>query len=233
MSPERKIPLTKLSEAILPYQASVYVTVLNIIQCIAFGFLVIEGKDMASKDELNFVSSLRMAVVFTTILFIWHRYTTEFQYLWPRSFADTAIPFFMGAYECAVVFMVNPKTAPMSHFVISIIFVQMLAIFAYLNANMKRYKKFMRDLYEDFYQEPIFTSHLIEFLKRYNRDHAARMTIAFLVSLVFYFAAERWPSDIVETLFAVVCVGTLCYRAFFGSFETYVNKDPNLKPYFQ
>lgn len=232
MSTERKIPLTKLSEAILPYQASVYVTVLNIIQCIAFGFLVIEGKSMADKDELNFVSSLRMAVAFTTILFIWHRYTADFQYLWPRSFADTMIPFSMGGSECVVVFMIDPKTASMGYFVASIMFVQMWAILAYFNAYLKRDKKFMHKLYEDFYQEPMFTSHLIEFLKKYDRDHAIRMAIAFLVSLMFYFVAEFWPSDMVETTFALVCVGTLYYRAFFHSFEICISKDSNLKSYF-
>lgn len=233
MSAERKISLTKLSEAILPYQASVYVTMLNIIQCIAFGFLIIEGKSMADKDELNFASSLRMAVVFTTILFIWHRYTVDFQYLWPRSFADTIIPFSMGVAECIAVFAVNSKVIFLHDFVGSIMFVQGWAILAYLNAYSKRDKKFMHRLYEDFYQELIFVSYLIDFLKRYNRDHATRMTTAFLGSLIFFVVATLWPSDVVEAIFAAMCMSTLLYRGFFHSFEISIKKDHNLNPYFQ
>ena len=91
-----EIPLPKLFEAILPYQASVYVTVLNIIQCIAFGFLVIEVKDIVNKNEFGLISILRGVNTFVIILFVWYRYVAEFQYLWPMSFMDTIIPFLIG-----------------------------------------------------------------------------------------------------------------------------------------
>ena len=91
----------------------------------------------------------------------------------------------------------------------------------------------MHQLYEDFYQEKAFVSHLVDFLKRYDKDHAIRMLIAFLGSLAFCLVAAIWPSDIVEVTFAVVCVCTLLYRGFFHSFEAHISKNPNLKPYFE
>ena len=76
-----KIPLPMLLEAILPYYAGIYVTVLNIIQCIALAFLINEAREIVAKGELSFLWILRSMVALTVILVIWHRYVCESQYL--------------------------------------------------------------------------------------------------------------------------------------------------------
>ena len=80
-----KIPLPKLLDPITPYQASIYVTVLNIIQCIALAFLINEAKEIIEKREISLIFITRSAVALTIILVVWHRYVAESQYLWPMS----------------------------------------------------------------------------------------------------------------------------------------------------
>ena len=111
-----EIPLTKILEAILPYQASIYVTVLNIIQCIALAFWINETRDIMIKNELSLVWALRSAVALVTIFIVWHRYVNEIQYLWRISWNDTLAPFFIGITECIIVFSTNPKTISFKKF---------------------------------------------------------------------------------------------------------------------
>ncbi len=99
-----EIPLTKLLEAVLPYQTGVYVTVLNIIQCIALAFWINEARDYITKEEFSLAWALRSAVALTMILVVWHRYINEIQYLWPISWNDTLAPFLIGVIECVIVF---------------------------------------------------------------------------------------------------------------------------------
>ncbi|OGZ66842.1 MAG: hypothetical protein A3C58_01190 [Candidatus Staskawiczbacteria bacterium RIFCSPHIGHO2_02_FULL_34_10] len=227
-----EIPLPKLFEAILPYQASVYVTVLNIIQCIAFGFLVIEVKDIVNKNEFGLISILRGVNTFVIILFVWYRYVAEFQYLWPMSFMDTIIPFLIGVVECMIIFSVNPNSVSMKYFVGYIMFLQFIAIWAYYYASKKRGREFTKRLYEAFYRHPQFAFHLVNFLKKYDRNHARNMSIALVFSSIFFIIAFFWPNAIWETIFSCTCIVTLLNRAFRHSFDAYVKKDSHLGPYF-
>lgn len=227
-----EIHLPKLFEAILPYQASVYVTALNIIQCIAFGLLIIEVRNIVHKNELSLISILRGANVLTIVLFVWHRYVSEFQYLWPMSFMDTVIPFLIGVAECIIVFSVNPNAVSMRYFVGYVILLQLLALWAYYYAYTKRGHKFTQRLYEAFYQRPQFASHLINFLKKYDRNHAKNMGMAFVFSLVFLIIAVVWPNEIFEVIFSCTCIAILLYRGFYHSFDAYVKQDNHLRPYF-
>ncbi len=227
-----EIPLPKLFEAILPYQASVYVTVLNIIQCIALAFLINEARDIIHKNELSLVFILRGANAFVIILFVWHRYIGEFQYLWPMSFIDTVIPFLIGATECVIVFSVNPNGVSMKYFVMYIMSLQCLAIWAYYYASRKRGKEFTQRLYEAFYGNPQFASYLVNFLKGYDRNHAKNMAIAFVFSSIFFGIALFWSNEIWETIFSSACIVTLLNRAFRHSFDASVKKNSHLAPYF-
>ncbi len=234
---KNKIPAPKLFEAVLSYYAGVYVTVLNIIQCIAFGFLVIGVKDMISERDMTPVTviatAFRVVATFTMILFVWHRYTTELQYLWPMSFWDTIIPFLIGGAECWVVFSVNAKAIFLSQFIGAIMMVQIFAVAAYLYTRLKRQKQFAQKLYEDFYNNTQFVSHLIAFLKKYDTDHAIRMAVAFVGSSTFLFAAIWWTDSIVmEIAFATVCIATLLFRGFHYSFDKELKRDVNLHSYF-
>lgn len=206
---------------------------LNIIQCIAFGFLVIEVRDIFNKDAFSFPTALRGINSLVIILFIWHRYTTEFQYLWPMSFLDTVIPFAIGISECFVVFCINSREISLRHFILGIMLVQGTGMVAYSYAGLKRNKPFTQDLYEDFYDDPRFVSCLINFLKKYDEDHEARMRMALGFSLAFFVIAVAFPNAFVDVVFSLVCIALLAYRAFFHSFDECVKRDKDLGPYFQ
>ncbi|MEK7665145.1 MAG: hypothetical protein AAB361_03315, partial [Patescibacteria group bacterium] len=60
-----KISLPKLLDPITPYQAGIYVTVLNIIQCIALAFLINEAKEVIIKKEVSLVFIMRSGVALT------------------------------------------------------------------------------------------------------------------------------------------------------------------------
>ena len=76
-SPREEIPMSKLFEPILPYQASVYVTALNIIQCIALAFLINEVRVFWESGTLSLAHFMRLYTVLALILVIWHRYISE------------------------------------------------------------------------------------------------------------------------------------------------------------
>ena len=181
-----KISLPKLLDPITPYQAGIYVTVLNIIQCIALAFLINEAKEVIIKKEVSLVFIMRSGVALTIILVVWHRYVAESQYLWPMSWWDTLIPFLIGLTECVIVFLTN-SNIPLGYFMIFIAIIQIFAASAYWHAHYKRGLEITEDLYKDAYTNNLrFVYYLIGFLSNYDKQNEKRFTINFILSLIFF-----------------------------------------------
>lgn len=229
-----EIPLTKLLEAVLPYQASVYVTVLNIIQCIALAFLINEAREYIVKEEFSLVWALRSAVALAMIFVIWHRYVSELQYLWPISWNDTFAPFLIGITECVMVFFTNPKTISLSEFVFSMMFLQFLAAFIYESTYRKRTMKITVKLYQTFYSDcPKFFSQLTNFLQNHDRWHLKIFAIYAGISLAFFVFIISFPSNLNEIIFPIVYLIELIGGEALGNFQRALRKDKFVGPYFQ
>lgn len=184
--PREEIPLTKLLEAILPYQVSIYVTVLNIIQCITLAFLINEVRVVSQSEGMSLHYALRATAVLALILVIWHRYISESQYLWPMSWLDTIGPFSMGIIECTVVFSTNEKV-PLHWFIGSMMGIQCIATISYSSAYFERRRPILEKLYSEIYADyPEFTKELTRFLKDYDRWHIRVFAISAVLSFMFF-----------------------------------------------
>ena len=228
-----EIPLTKLFETVLPYQANVYVTVLNIIQCIALAFWINEARDIIAKEELSLAWVLRSSVVLTIILVVWHRYVSELQYIWPITWIDTFAPFLIGIIECVIIFSINPKTMSLGGFTMSIIVLQFFVIVAYRNAYYKRKMKFTEKLYQSFYSDyPQFSFHLMNFLKGYDLWHYRVFTVFFGIYCVFLMIIILFSNDWNEIIFPIIFLGLLVQGEVFNNFQKALRKDKFVGPYF-
>lgn len=229
---KEKIPLPKLMEAVLPYQAGIYVTVLNIIQCIALAFLINEVRGLAIRNEWGLYSMLRSALALVIILVVWYRYVAESQYLWPMSWLDTLIPFFIGITESAIVFCIDAEKVPLQIFIGSILFLQLLTMLAYGYAYLKRSLKITERLYEEFYKGfPKFAGYIVIFLKIYSW-HSMKMMGYFLAqTAVFLVLVLVFPLEMFEMFFSMLCILTIVLGESLRGFHQFLWTDPVLGPY--
>lgn len=230
---KEKIPLPKLMEPVLPYQAGIYVTVLNIIQCIALAFLINEVRELINSNELGLYSMLRSALALIIILVVWHRYVAESQYLWPMSWLDTLMPFSMGIMESVIVFSVNAEKVPLQKFVGSILFIQLLTMSAYWHAYLKRSLKVTERLYEEFYRgSPTFAGCIIIFLKIYSWSSMKMMRYFLAQTVVFMVLVWVFPLEMYDMFFSMSCILTIVSGEYLRGFHQFLWIDPVLGPYF-
>lgn len=230
---KEKIPLPKLMEAVLPYQAGIYVTVLNIIQCIALAFLINEVRGLAIRNEWGLYSMLRSALALVIILVVWHRYVAESQYLWPMSWVDTIIPFSIGITESAIVFSVDAEKVPLPYFIGSVLFIQALTIVAYWYAYRNRSLKITERLYEEFYQGfPKFAGFIVIFLKVYNWYSMKMMGYFFAQTLAFMVLVLVFPLAMYDVFFSMMCILTITLGEYLRGLHQFLWTDPVLGTYF-
>ena len=164
-----EIPVSKLFEAVLPYQSSVYVTALNIIQALALGFWLNEARNVVVAGNITIEWLLRSLAALGVILVVWHRYAAELQYLWPIVWINTLGPFAIGVLECLLVFSINTEVSLLL-FVTFFTSLQFMAAAAYGYAHSMRKTELTEKLYREFYHEyPHFVSCLTSFLKENNK----------------------------------------------------------------
>ena len=228
-----KVPLPKLMEAVLPYQAGIYVTVLNIIQYIALAFLINEVRETYSTGEFNFYSACRSILALEIILVVWHRYIAELQYPWQISWIDTLGPFSVGIVECMIIFSINATKVPLKWFLLFIIFLQILAMIAYGYAYLQRTLKVTERLYKEFYKDyPIFADYLIMFLKLYDLWSLQLMCI-FLIQVAMFFAfVWIFPLEVYDQTFTLACIPSIIAGEYLRGFHKYLTNDPVLGPCF-
>ncbi len=228
-----KVPLPKLMEAVLPYQAGVYVTALNIIQCTALALLVNEVWDTYNKGELNLYCVCRSLLALEIILVVWRRYVAELQYLWPITWIDTVGPFAIGIIECVIVFSINTTKVSLQWFILSIVFLQMSALTAYAYAYFQRTLKVTERLYKEFYKDyPIFADYLIIFLKLYDFWSLKFMRNFFIQVAVFLALAWIYPLEMYEVFFSLVCIINIVVGEYLRGFHKWLKTDPILGPCF-
>lgn len=225
--------LPKLMEAVLPYQTSVYVTVLNIIQCIALAFWINEARDVVTKEELTTVCGLRLSVALTVIFVVWHRYISELQYLWPISWGDTLIPFFLGIIECVVVFSHDEKTVSLGIFIFLLMIMEAGAAFAYGYGYRKRKKEQTEKLYQSVYVNyPQFAFHLIRFLNDFYRWYFKIFLFSVAMSLVYIIFVAAFPHHYNEVVFPVIFLVQMIQGEVLNNFQRALQKDKSLGHYF-
>ena len=230
-----KVPLSKLMEAVLPYQSGIYVTVLNIIQCITLAFLIVEVREAVSKDELGLKCMGRALLALAIILVIWHRYTAEMQYLWQITWTDTVGPFSMGLIECVIVFLINDTKVSLIWFVGSILFLQIFAIETYVDAYLRRKDKVTERLYKEFYKDfPIFAEYLILFLRLYDWwSIKFMMRFGFIPVSVFFLLVWLFPAlEFFDITFSLTCVLSMLIGENLRGFHRFLREDPVLGPCF-
>lgn len=228
-----EIPLSKLLEAITPYQAGIYVTVLNIIQCIALAFLINEVKEAAVKGNLGLIFGIRSVVALTIILVMWHRYVSESQYLWPMSWWDTIIPFSMGIGECAVVFSTSAGTI-LTWFLGFITLIEGVGAFAYGHAYIKRNLEITEKLYRSAYADyPKFVFCLSDFLIDYDLRNMAKFSVLFLLSVIFIIMVSLHRFFVYELVFPAFYLFVFLQGEVSGSFHRAMMSDISLRPYFE
>jgi hypothetical protein len=235
---EEIIPPRLLYEPILPSQMSVYVTVLNIIQCIALAFLLNEFRLLIiGEKEFLWLWSLRSIIALVVILVVWHSYVVESLYLWPIGWFDTLIPFSIGITECVMVFSTNPsiETGGVSFvfFVLWIFAIQVLGVAAYWNALSKRNKDEIERLYQSVYpMKPEFAIYLLQFLKRFDSNNILALLIFAFISLVFMVVVSFHRKPIYELIFFLVFLAeTLGWKTMLDLL-TSLKRDKQLGPYF-
>ncbi|MEK7665137.1 MAG: hypothetical protein AAB361_03275 [Patescibacteria group bacterium] len=231
---KEQIPLPKLMEAVLPYQTSIYITVLNIIQCIALAFWINEARDVITKDELTLVCALRLLVALVVIFIVWHRYISELQYLWPISWGDTLNPFLMGIIECVIVFSNNSKTVSLGIFILVIALIQAWTSFTYFYGYLKRKKETTEKLYKMVYLEyPQFVSHLTLFLKNFDWWHFKIFLFSSAVSLLFIVFIALFPNNFNEIIFPIIFLIQMIQGEIINNFQVALYKDKSIDSYFQ
>lgn len=234
--PENKeeIPLPKLLEAVLSYQTSVYVTVLNIIQCIALAFLINEARDTIMKEEASFKWLLRSTAALAVILVVWERYVSELQYLWLVSWFDTLIPFFIGIIECWIVFSTNAKAVSLNWFILSIAFLQAWVALGYWYAYRRRRMKITEELYQAFYSDyHRFVFRLTNFLKDYDWWHVKVFVVASTISFAICVFVILFPFNFNEIVFPAFYLFELVRGEFMNNFHKALHKDKSVGLYFK
>ncbi|MEK7664728.1 MAG: hypothetical protein AAB361_01145 [Patescibacteria group bacterium] len=230
-------PLILLYEPILPGHMSIYVTVLNIIQCIALAFILNEfNLIITGQKEFVWILPLRSAIALLIILVIWHSYVTESFYLWPIGWADTIIPFFIGIAECMVVFFVKPdaqkNNITFGFFVLFISFVQILGAMAYYNALYKRNNKETQKLYRSVYSMvPNFSENLLKILNDFDSKNIIVLLVCALVSFVFACLAVQYKSFLEIVFFLIFITEIIIWKAMLD-LPRFLRKDKQVGPYF-
>ena len=216
---------------ILPHQTTVYFTVLSIIQAIAFGFLLLKCTDLT--EEFSWITLIRAILVFAIIVIVWHRYATESQFLWPLTWMDTLIPFFIGGISFFYVFSVDFKVS-ISSLLACIVAIELAAIFAYHNAWKQRKRKKVQRIYMLAFQEmPEIGKHLISALVSFDCQSmvwfaifAGYSMVLWVSSIVYY---QRWY----EILFPIFLLAFLIAGEIRIRIYKTLAEDPVLKPYFE
>lgn len=234
--PKEKIPLFKLLESVVSYEANVYANALNVVQGITLYFLILEGKSIIDANQINFVSVLRGITALIIMLVIWHSYVSEGQYFWAMSFMDTIFPFSVGIAECLIIFSINSATVPHARFIVFIMLLAFLAFLSYHNAHVKKQKNITKRLYESFYQDAQFVSDLLKFLKAHDSKNIVVMLVllgASLFSLMFdVLVLKVLVPERQGIVFLVSAIVALVYREVFHGFDVSLKQDKNLSPYF-
>lgn len=229
-----QVPLPKLFEAVLPYQSTIYVTVLNIIQCIALGFWINEAKEIITKEAFTLAWASRSLVALGVILLIWHRYVSELQYLWPITWADTIFPFLIGLLESLLVFFTNSAATSLICFAWLVVFFQLIGSVAYRLAYWARSKEITERLYKEFYREyPQFAIHLINFLKNHDKYDSKYYLIYSGQSIFLIIVAFRFPNPYNEVILPGIYFGLIISGEVLANFQKSIKNDVFLGPYFR
>lgn len=234
---EEITPLTLIYEPILPGHMSVYVTVLNIIQCIALAFLLNEFNLLIiSQKEFSWIFLFRSAVALLTILVVWHSYVTESFYLWPIGWLDTLIPFFIGIAECALVFFVKfdaqRNSGTFRAFVFSTAVVQGIGAIAYYNALYKRNKKETKRLYRSVYSmAPNFAEYLFNILNRFDSRNIIVLLVCVFISFVFACLAV-WYQPFLEIVFFLLFIAEIFVWKILLDLPRFLRRDKQVGHYF-
>ena len=234
---EEIIPITLLYEPILPGNMSIYVTVLNIIQCIALAFILNEfNLVITGQKEFIWILPLRSATALLIILVVWHSYVTESFYLWPIGWLDTLIPFFIGIAECIIVFFIKPgkqiDSETFGFFVFFISFVQFFGAIAYLNAFYKRNKDETKKLYRSVYSvAPNFAEYLLELLNSFDLKNIIVLLFCAFITFLFVFLTV-WYRPFLEIAFFLIFITEIIAWKAFLDLPYSLRKDKQTGPYF-
>ena len=226
-----KLESLDIYNPILPHQTNIYFTVLNVIQAIAFGFLLL--KSAALVDEFSWSFFFRAVLVSIIIVIVWHRYATESQFLWPLTWMDTLIPFWIGAISFFCVFSADSKIS-LSFFLFFIVVIELSAIAAYWNALRQRQRKNTQHIYLLFFQEkPEIGKRLILVLISFDYQNILWFLFLVVCSIVLLVLSSVYYHNWYEVVFPLVLAVLLIIGETRIRIQKHMAKDPVLKLYFE
>jgi hypothetical protein len=152
-------------EAVAPYFAGAYNTLLSIVQGIALGALVYHFYNPAN---FSFFPIIKHVIVLFVICTIWHRYVTHSQFVfWRLSFLDTIIPFLFAPFQYWLILAINQSLTIFSGAFLSVL---ILGFIAYRNSFRKFTKHPTKEMLIKHFAAPEFGEDFHAVLCLFQKD---------------------------------------------------------------
>ncbi len=141
-----KQAMSKLDQKSRQAHAGFYLTLVSIMQSLAFGYLLqVLGAELITKGALSLNMLFQAATTLLAIILVWHEYAIgTIAYTWKLDLWDSAIPFVFGIAEYLMItFMVIPEDNKLfgetryAYWLWSIAVFAFIGILAYLNQHKK------------------------------------------------------------------------------------------------
>jgi hypothetical protein len=138
--------MSKLTDKSKLAHAGFYLTLVSIMQSLAFGYLLqVLGTELTTKGSLSANMLFQATTMLLILILVWHEYAIgTIAYTWKLDFWDSAIPFFFGITEYAMIsFMAIPEDNKLfgktryACWLWSIAAFAFVGILAYLNQHKK------------------------------------------------------------------------------------------------
>lgn len=176
MSDEQYFELRErsLHEPVFPFFSSVYSSILSAINGVSLAVLLLytaETIGNACSFYQELLTFLKAAVVFLSIVVVWHKYTTHNRYVaWPLWWLDSMIPFLFGVCEFMFALQVK-ESASLAGFSFWMWSLSFLGFLAYCHSfvRYRKYKTTVKRFYHEHYDNHDFEKALYVFIDRFNK----------------------------------------------------------------
>jgi hypothetical protein len=97
--------MSKLEQKSRQAHAGFYLTLVSIMQSLAFGYLLqVLGSELTTRGMLSLNISLQALTMLLILILVWHEYAIgTIAYAWKLDFFDSTIPFLFGITEYAMI----------------------------------------------------------------------------------------------------------------------------------
>ncbi len=207
-----------LHEPVAPYFASVYNTLVSVVQAFAIGGLLIH---VSQQPDISASIIAKSIITLLVIGLIWHRYITHDQYIsWRLDMFDTLVPLGFAWTQYWLITNIRNEAGSTFDFSLWLTITTVWGFLAYLNSFIKHKKTTDQTkdvLREHFRLEDEDFS--VDFLKELNEFHGIVLLTMAVTALIYgalsIILCFSQLNENIQTMIVCMCAGSLLFILFF------------------